>query len=241
VLEVHVGGKDDDEDWRPLPEVKPAPTPEEERRMMEQAAQAGPSIDMVHQSGEVERIDPSQYLEERRGGEEKSDLQRQLDAQAAAVDRAIGAQSDDESDLIAEMELMDYLIDHEPGDPLSLAFQTPRRLPAADDIPEAKVEPLFKALLAELALRGVALHVCPHYTPRDAYRLLVEKIGTEWTFHPQLAGTGWVQNYTTSDYCPTCEEETLRDYEAFNEKFEKESQQRELDQDSELPDEEAPF
>lgn len=214
-LEYDAGGVDG-EDWRPLPE--------QERRTEALAEPDFPEIVVVHRTGEVEHIDPREYLDQHEASDTMSRLQRLLDSQNDAVERAIRGESDKDSDdidgCIAEMELMDYLIDHKEGDPLALAFQTPRRLPLPDEIPEDQIEPLLKSLLAELALFNIALHVCEHYSLRDTYRLLVEKLHDEWTYHPELAGTGWVQNYMTSEYCPKCDEECDRDYEEFRKRNE---------------------
>jgi hypothetical protein len=216
-LLVHGGGGE--EDWSPLPDPPP-PTepadPDEETRRKRAAESPGPEITIVRSTGETERVDPREVLDRMDAEEGEGDLQRSLDAEAARVDRAIREPlSEDEDESAREMaslELMDRLIDRGEGDPLILAFKSPQRLPAPDDVPEEKVEPLLKGLLAELALFGVALHVCEHYTPREAYRLLVENIATEWKFRPELVGTGWVQNFMTGEYCKQCEEEAIRDY-----------------------------
>lgn len=226
LLEYEAGGGDSEEgeDWRPLPhQGAPMPPDPNEERPAEEDGPVGPEIIILRPTGEIERVDPREALEPRAPWEEPCDLQGQLDAQTAAVERAIRGQDDgeDPDQMIAELELMDHLITHEDGDPLALAFLTPRRLPPPDEIPEARIEPLLKGLLAELALCGVALHVCEHFTLRETYRLLLEKIGSEWTYHPQLRGTMWAQHYMTSEYCPQCEEEFQRKYEEFNREFNK--------------------
>lgn len=227
------GGIAEQADWQPLPETTPPPTPAEEQAMDEQAKACGPEIILIDQAGEAEHIDPADFHEDFMGQgplDPGSSLQRQLDAQAAAIDRAIRGEAptepaaEDEDALLAEMELMDDLITTGEGDPLALAFQG-RRLPRPEQLTDEQVETLLKSLLAELALHGVALHVCEHYSPRDAYRLLLEKMFREWTYRPQLIGTGWTQNYMTSEHCPACEEEAERDYEELTKRFEAEGEQ----------------
>jgi hypothetical protein len=106
-----------------------------------------------------------------------------------------------------EMELMDYLIENSDGEQLDSVCRPPVPLEKLGELSEEDVERALKKVLAQLALYGVALDICPHFTPRMAYRLLVEKIFTENGFFPQLRGTGWVQHYSTWEYCPQCEAE----------------------------------
>jgi hypothetical protein len=56
-----------------------------------------------------------------------------------------------------------------------------------------------------LARCGVSLAVCHHFTPREAYRLLIEEICVEERAYRELQGTQWVQTFMTSEYCPQCE------------------------------------
>lgn len=131
------------------------------------------------------------------------DLQRSLDAQAADVDRAIGGE--DTSDEIRELELMDQLIESGEQAPLCSIFEEPMQLPKPEDLDDDEVEGVLKNLLGQMALFGVAFHICEHFTPRKAYKLLVEKVFWEEGVFDQLRGTGWVQGFMTSEYCPECE------------------------------------
>lgn len=139
------------------------------------------------------------------------DLERQFEAEASEVDRAVLG-DEDTSDAIRELELMDDLIECSDGEPLSVALGK-RPLPAVDELDDRQVEHLLKVLLAELALYGVALDMCEHFTPRDAYRLLVEQLRTEDRFHPELRGTGWVQHFSTWESCDECKAEMDREFE----------------------------
>jgi hypothetical protein len=140
------------------------------------------------------------------------ELQRLLDAQAAETDRAAGTEDEASKD-VREMELMDDQIENGEKAPICSLFEEPMQLPAADTLDDKQAERMLKSLLAQLALCGVALHICEHYTPREAYRFLVEKFLLKERFFPQLRGTQWVQNYMTSEYCAICEAEAERDYQ----------------------------
>lgn len=86
---------------------------------------------------------------------------------------------------------------------------TAEQYAALDD---AAAEGALKELLMRLALLGVGISICEHYTPRMTYRLLVDEILPENGVHPNLPGTGFVQGYMTSEHCPACEAEFDRKY-----------------------------
>jgi hypothetical protein len=140
------------------------------------------------------------------------DLQRELDAQTFETDRAIEDDAD-QSAVIGEMELMDDLIERGDGEPVGTIFDDPLKLPQPDQLDDEQVEAALKSLLGQLALFGIALDVCGHFTPRDAYRLLVERICRREHAYPELRHTQWVQHFMTSEYCSLCEEEFEREYE----------------------------
>ena len=72
-------------------------------------------------------------------------------------------------------------------------------------------------LLTRLALHGVALDMCEHYTALDSYRLLIEEILPEAQIHPQLCSTGFIQHYATWEHCAVCAAEFDAEYERRNE------------------------
>lgn len=94
--------------------------------------------------------------------------------------------------------------------PLREIFDPPIKLYTAEQLAElddATVEAELKELLKRLALLGVALCICEHYTPQMAYRYLAEEILPEYGVHPRLPQIGWVQHYDTSEDCPQCQAE----------------------------------
>lgn len=140
------------------------------------------------------------------------DLQLQFDMEARATDWNL--QDDDEKPpMLRELELMDHLIETSSGVPLSDLFEGPLQCPLPDQLQDGEVEEALKVLLAQLALYGVALEICPHFTPREAYRLLLEQICPEERAYPELRNTQWVQHYSTSDYCPQCQAELEHQFE----------------------------
>jgi hypothetical protein len=125
--------------------------------------------------------------------------------------------------MMAETELMDDLIENSPGEPIESILDLTGPLPSPDDLGDAEVEPRLKGLLGQLALLGIALHVCEHFTPRDTYRLLRDKLLTEERAFPELVGTGWVTNLMTAEYCPQCEADADREYEEYERKRKQEA------------------
>jgi len=152
----------------------------------------------------------------------KPELQQQLDADALSMDRSL-KDPDDSDRFMEETERMDDLIENSEGQVLRSFVIPGRRLRSPDELDDAAVEAELKALLAQLALFGIAFDVCEHCTPRDAYRLLVTEVLPKEHGYPEMRGTGWVQHYSTSDYCAQCDAEAERDYQAYEAKRKKEA------------------
>ncbi|MDZ4857406.1 MAG: hypothetical protein SGI88_00365 [Candidatus Hydrogenedentes bacterium] len=193
---------DDEGEWAPLPnramppELDTSPKP------------AGPSITVMRleeDTAKVERWAPP--LQEVEG--DADSLQGQLDQEARAIDRALQGDpaGDDDEECIREMELIDYCMEHAQERPIGNLLKGTRELPAPEPLDDDQIEIELKTLLGELALLGIALDVCEHFTPRDCYRLLRDKILPEGEAYEELVGTGWVQHVCTSDYCEQCQKD----------------------------------
>ncbi len=115
--------------------------------------------------------------------------------------------------------------------PLSEVFDPPIKIFSSEQLAaldDAAAEAALKELLQRLALLGVALAICEHYTPQMAYRYLAEEILPEYGVHPRLPQIGWVQHYDTSESCSECQAEFDRRWEAEHGK--------ESDLDQDLPE-----
>lgn len=142
----------------------------------------------------------------------------EVDEETGLISSPDVAESLEDESFIAEMELMDRLIDEEvKGMRLATLFDE-YGLPSPDEVSEEEAEKLMKRILATLAQFGTAIHLCEHYNWRQAYRMMHEDLD-DATFHPQLKGTGWVQNYMSHEYCPICEEESELEFQRYNESF----------------------
>lgn len=166
------------------------------------------------------------------------DLQLQLDLGTPDTDWS-SLEDEDKPQMIRDLELMDDLIENSPGVPLSELFDNPVKCPLPDQLDDEQVEAALKSLLAELALFGVALDICEHFTLRDAYRLLLEQICPEERAYPELRNTQWVQHHSTSDYCDQCQAEFDREFENYDRSLDENSGEEAGDWDE--TDGEIPF
>ena len=134
-------------------------------------------------------------------------------------------------------ESWDEIFEGKKDVPLCTIFDPPLTIYPVDKLNDAEVESAFKVILRRLAMHSVALDMCEHFTCRDAYRLLVEEILPKYPVYPGLPLTGYVQHYSTWEYCRKCDEE----FEAKWQAEEKERKARGEGEDDTLPDDEIPF
>ncbi|MBI4556620.1 MAG: hypothetical protein HY706_03485 [Candidatus Hydrogenedentes bacterium] len=204
--------ENDEGEWIPLPNLAPVPDEEE----MKRTHGLGVTIvrreeDGIHTEHWESRKKPDVSDDENESAPDA--LQRELDREAAAVERAIRGEREADDDVMREMELMDYCIDHSDGQPVHSLLEDFEDLPPPAELDDEEVEMRLKVLLSSLARIGVALDVCEHFTPRDCYALLREKILPKENVFGELAGTGWVQHMCTYEYCAECEAEFEAKYE----------------------------
>jgi hypothetical protein len=180
------------------------------------------------EASDVEELGAYEEFKQPREEDEQSDpfgllspdFQRYLDEQSSETDRgALPDPLDEDDDDLLEMRLMDDVLESEDqGEFIGSYLEPPGPLPPPSEVTNEEAEPLLKQLLAHLALYGIALHICEHFTPREAYRVLMEEIAWEGRIHRRLLGTQWVQNYMTHEYCAECEAEADRDFEEMQKK-----------------------
>ncbi|MBW3597751.1 MAG: hypothetical protein KY475_10805 [Planctomycetes bacterium] len=145
----------------------------------------------------------------------------------------LAADDEDKPEVVRELELMDDCIERGDGEFLSDLFDGPLQLPRPEQLgSDEAAEHALKTLLATLARCGVSLAVCHHFTPRDAYRLLIDEICVGQRAYRELQGTQWVQTFMTSEYCPQCDEEFEREYQEY---------ERRRKERGDEPDDDIPF
>ena len=100
--------------------------------------------------------------------------------------------------------------------PFTEVFDPPVKVYTAEQLEgleEAAAEAALKVLLTRLALLGVAVAMCEHFSTKLTYRMIAEEILPRYGVHPRLPQIGWVQHYDTSEFCRKCQEEFDRQYE----------------------------
>jgi hypothetical protein len=138
------------------------------------------------------------------------ELESELARKARRTDREVAGEPEDSINTLEEMELMDEMLEKGTRTPL-MEFLADLNLPSpAAVLTDGQAEQSLKMALTKLALAGVAFHVCEHCTAREAYRIFIEDVCSDaedsGAFRP-LIGTGWVQNFCSSDYCKQCGED----------------------------------
>lgn len=146
------------------------------------------------------------------------ELMEQFDSHAEELDREVLPEIEPPEPVrprMSEVEYMEDLIENGEGVPVGSVFDPPIKLPRPDGLSDVEAEAALKILLAKLAEHGISLDVCEHFTPADAYELLIEEICPYELTHPELEATRWVQHFSTSDFCETCEAEFEREVEEY--------------------------
>lgn len=182
----------------------------EMRRQEEEAESAGPEITLITREGGIEPLDLISQAEdedEEGYGLIPVELESELARNAGRLDREAAGESADTIKTMEEMELMDEMLEKGKRTPL-MEFLADLNLPAPAAVStDEQAEEALKLALMKLALAGVAFHVCEHCPACEAYRILIEDVCSDsedsGAFRP-LIGTGWVQNFCSSDYCKEC-------------------------------------
>lgn len=206
-------------EWEPLPNPEPRPEP-----YVHRPEEVDPDSFVVHEirsSGEVITHHGGDLVRDDGG------LQRHLDEEAEAIDRAIrGEEDDDDEDLLMmETSLIDECIENEEETPLMELLRGLGPLPRPETLSDEAVEDQFKIVVANLALFGIGFSVCEHFNPREAYTLLLDVVLPDSGAFEGLIGTGWTQNFMTSEYCTACDEEAERRFEQYQKTFEEQREQ----------------
>jgi hypothetical protein len=91
--------------------------------------------------------------------------------------------------------------------PLQSIFDPPIKLYPSELLNDHQVEATLQVLLARLARHGVVLDMCEHFTPREAYQLMLDRILPEESIAVKLVDNGYIQHFSTHEFCPSCLEQ----------------------------------
>jgi hypothetical protein len=131
------------------------------------------------------------------------DLEDRLACGLSREDGGLDPFSDEELDSLSD--------DASTEIPLRMLFDPPLKLYPAVQLSDSQLEESLQVLLACLARHGVALRMCEHFTARQAYCLLLDRILPEGSIPAALVDSGGVQHYATRDFCPNCLDPFQRD------------------------------
>ena len=202
-------GDEDEGDWVLLPNLALPP------ESVLGKEPRGPDITIMRQDGEDTNVEKWSMRPESTAEEEEEagksipdELQRQLDRESAAIERAIHGMPESPGGAgMAEMELMDACIEEGEGRAVVSLLSNIEDFPRPDGLSDEEVETHLKVLLGHMALINVALNVCEHFSPRDCYALLLDTILPDEESYEELIGSGWVQHFMTHEYCDECSAE----------------------------------
>ncbi len=102
---------------------------------------------------------------------------------------------------------MDKVFSDDLAVPICTLFDPPMKLYPDDQLNDKQVQQALQMLLARLAVHGICLDMCEHYTPRQAYCLLTKQILKEENVYPDLPNTRCVQHFMTAEECELCQAE----------------------------------
>jgi len=196
-------GEDDEGDWAPIPHLAlPPGLPGSEK----QPGLGVTTVDFDGDEAHIEHFTVRQEPEEEGDeyGTVPDDLQRELDQEARAIDRAIRGREPEDEDVTAATEFIDHCLKYSETRPVISLLDGTDKLPRPETLDDEAVEAELKGLLTQLAMLNVALDVCEHCTPRDCYRMLLDEMLAESETFEGFIGTGWTYHMMTSEFCPKC-------------------------------------
>ncbi len=109
------------------------------------------------------------------------------------------------AELFTTWDGWDILKDQSQNVPICTLFDPPLKVPPSESLDEDQVAQALTAILMQLALHNISLHMCEHFTPRAAYELLVNEILRHEEVHPELARSDMTQSFDTGTHCAECD------------------------------------
>lgn len=185
--------------WAPLLNPAPHPEPDAHPVVEESVRQWAPV--WAELEGEADFAPPV-------------DLQGLISASEVDTSPWLDAEEEEEED-DDEMEYfkrVNFCIENGISIPLAAVMEDFATLPPPEALTDEDAAAWLKVLLGQLAVRGIALDMCEHFTARDAYQYLVREVLPEAGFIPEAGETGWVQHFSTRERCAACEAKVLEDY-----------------------------
>ena len=103
--------------------------------------------------------------------------------------------------------LLDAMLDGNAKErPLHELLPNTLQLPRVTQLDGLALQLKVKEILAHLAVLGVTLDMCHHFTPAQAYNMLLDLLDNE-QIHAESAKSGFIVHYMSFDHCERCIEE----------------------------------
>jgi hypothetical protein len=174
--------------------------------------------------GEPKFPDPNALEDAFPGGEEEDaeldfnllppEFEREMEQKAEALNREAMPPSEEEEKCRREFDLLEELVEGTGKETPVAGFLEGLEIPPTASIQsEAEAETYLKPLLARLARYGTAMDTCEHCTPRNAYRLLVDKLLPDLGVYEPLVGSDYVHHICAGEVCEECIARFEREYE----------------------------
>jgi hypothetical protein len=133
------------------------------------------------------------------------EFEREMEQKSEALDREAMPPTEEEEKWRREFDLLEELVEGTGKETPVAGFLEGLEIPPAASIQsDAEAERFLKPLLARLARYGTALDTCKHCTPRNAYRLLIDKILPDLGVYEPLVGSDYVHHVCAYDVCEEC-------------------------------------
>ena len=113
-------------------------------------------------------------------------------------------------------QFLDELSDGSSDLPIISLLESPPSHDLPGSMRPAEVQETLRDLIAQLALLGISVNICPHFSAERALGWLVEEVVFEEQVHPRMVCHGYVSFYMTSDRCGQCSLEFGRDADMSN-------------------------
>lgn len=111
----------------------------------------------------------------------------------------------DDADMEQFGRFLDELADGSHNVPLHELIQRPPGAVFPLGMPADAIQEQLQDLLGQLALVGVSITVCPHFTAPALLGWLLSEVLFEKRVHPQLVEHGYLTYFATADSCSRCE------------------------------------
>ena len=108
------------------------------------------------------------------------------------------------SDIDILYKFLDELSDGSHDVPIISLLESPPPHEPPARMKSAEIQEMLRDLIAQLAMLGISVTICPHFSAERSLRWLLDEVVFEEQVHPQMVQHGYVSFYMSSDRCTEC-------------------------------------